>query len=206
MAADFLSWKDDTLNAASAEAEGLSSVSGRSAPSPYSAAPGSASADSSGCSSSLRFGKESAQPSVTTEKTASTDVTAATLPVCSYNVDTSGAAAAKPRKPTKKLYRQDMSRSRQTGLAELIPDNARAPVVGISSHWSSRSEKARHTHVRHQLMYSQKDVIRVATPAASWVLPPTRSIWISGGTSAGATRVERPKSRAGRRHAESGSG
>jgi hypothetical protein len=48
---------------------------------PYSAATGCASAHSSGRSSSLRFGKKSAQPSVTTEKTASTVVTAATLPV-----------------------------------------------------------------------------------------------------------------------------
>ena len=75
-----------------------------------------------------------------------------------------------------------MSLSRQTALAELIPDNAQAPVVGVSSHWPSRSEKAQHTHSRHQLMYSQKGVIHVSTPTGSWILPPTRSIWISGGT------------------------
>jgi AraC-like DNA-binding protein len=74
-----------------------------------------------------------------------------------------------------------MSRTRQTNLAKLIPDNAQAPVVGVSSHWPSRSEKARHTHSRHQLMYSQKGVIHVSTPTGSWILPPTRSIWISGG-------------------------
>jgi AraC-like DNA-binding protein len=74
-----------------------------------------------------------------------------------------------------------MSLSRQTDLAELIPDEAQAPVVGVSSHWPSRSEKARHTHARHQLMYSQKGVIHVSTPTGSWILPPTRSIWISGG-------------------------
>ena len=180
------------------------------------------------------------------------------------------------------LYRQDMSLSRQTALAKLIPDKAKAPVVGVSSQWPSRSEKARHTHSRHQLMYSQKGVIHVSTPTGSWILPPTRSIWISGGIphallvkrpvelitlwvdrdapgaphwtgcnvvsvsplirelfdhlfgaalglsarlslfasragssrttrsaragAAGATRVERPKSRAGRRHAQSRSG
>jgi AraC-like DNA-binding protein len=75
-----------------------------------------------------------------------------------------------------------MSRSRQIDLAELIPDEARAPMVGVSSHWPSRSEKAQHTHFRHQLMYSQKGVIHVSTPTGSWILPPTRSIWISGGT------------------------
>ena len=77
------------------------------------------------------------------------------------------------------LCRQDMSPSRHTGQ---LADNAQAPVVGVSSHWPSQSEKARHTHFRHQLMYSQKGVIHVSTLAGSWILPPTRSIWISGGT------------------------
>jgi AraC-like DNA-binding protein len=71
-----------------------------------------------------------------------------------------------------------MSRSGQTVL---IPDDAQAPVVGARSHWPSRSEKAQHTHSRHQLMYSQKGVIHVSTPTGSWILPPTKSIWISGG-------------------------
>jgi AraC-like DNA-binding protein len=75
-----------------------------------------------------------------------------------------------------------MSLSRQTDLAELIPDEAQAPVVGVSSHWPSQSEKAQHTHARHQLMYSQTGVIHVSTPTGSWILPPTKSIWISGGT------------------------
>jgi AraC-like DNA-binding protein len=72
-----------------------------------------------------------------------------------------------------------MSPSRQTVL---VPDNAQVPVVGTSRHWPSRSEKAQHTHSRHQLMYSQKGVIHVSTPTGSWILPPTKSIWISGDT------------------------
>jgi AraC-like DNA-binding protein len=71
-----------------------------------------------------------------------------------------------------------MSRSRHAGQ---IADSAQAPVVGVSSHWPSGSERAQHTHRRHQLMYSQKGVIHVSTPTESWILPPTRSIWISGG-------------------------
>jgi AraC-like DNA-binding protein len=31
-------------------------------------------------------------------------------------------------------------------------------------------------------MYSQKGVIHVTTPTGAWILPPTKSIWISGGT------------------------
>jgi AraC-like DNA-binding protein len=82
------------------------------------------------------------------------------------------------------LYRQDMSLSSHAGQIGLgqIADKAQAPVVGVSSHWPSRSGRARHTHSRHQLMYSQKGVIHVSTPTGSWILPPTRSIWISGGT------------------------
>src|ERR1700678_2716605 len=98
----WLNQKDDASNAGAAEVAALPSVSVAPAPAPYSAAAGGASAHSSGSSSSLRFGKKSAQHSVTTEKTASTVVTAATLPVRSYNIDTTGAAAAEPRKPTKK--------------------------------------------------------------------------------------------------------
>src|SRR6204780_761159 len=71
-----------------------------------------------------------------------------------------------------------MSPSRQKVL---IPDKAQAPVVGASSHWPSRSEKAEHTHFRRQLMYSQKGVIHVTTPTGAWILPPTKSIRISGG-------------------------
>jgi len=35
-----------------------------------------------------------------------------------------------------------MSLSRQTDPAELVPDNAQAPVVDVSSHWPSRSQSA----------------------------------------------------------------
>jgi AraC-like DNA-binding protein len=62
-----------------------------------------------------------------------------------------------------------------------IPDEAKAPVVGARTHWPSRSEKAPHTHSRHQYMYSRKGVIHVSTPTGTWILPPTKSIWISGG-------------------------
>src|SRR6202453_4932715 len=81
------------------------------------------------------------------------------------------------------LYRQDMSLSSHAGQIGLgqIADKAQAPVVGVSSHWPSRSGRARHTHSRHQLMYSQKGGIHVSTPTGSWILPPTKSIWISGG-------------------------
>jgi AraC-like DNA-binding protein len=72
-----------------------------------------------------------------------------------------------------------MSPSRQTTL---IPDSATAPVVGANSLWPPNSEKKTHSHARHQLMYSAKGVIHVSTGSGRWILPPTKAIWISGGT------------------------
>jgi AraC-like DNA-binding protein len=63
-----------------------------------------------------------------------------------------------------------------------VPDSAKAWVVGASSHWPPNSEKKRHSHNRHQLMYSAKGVIHVTTDSGRWILPPSKAIWISGGT------------------------
>jgi AraC-like DNA-binding protein len=71
-----------------------------------------------------------------------------------------------------------MSSSRQSVL---IPDSATAWVVGASTHWPPHSEKKRHSHIRHQLMYSVKGVIHVTTDSGRWILPPSKAIWISGG-------------------------
>jgi AraC-like DNA-binding protein len=64
----------------------------------------------------------------------------------------------------------------------MVPDSATVPVVGAISHWPSHTEKQPHAHTRHQLMYSAKGVIHVSTGSARWILPPTKAIWISGGT------------------------
>jgi AraC-like DNA-binding protein/quercetin dioxygenase-like cupin family protein len=40
---------------------------------------------------------------------------------------------------------------------------------------------ARHTHTTHQIAWAMAGVLEVSTAAASWVLPPTRALWIPAG-------------------------
>lgn len=61
------------------------------------------------------------------------------------------------------------------------PDTASGPVVGACEIWREGTLET-HAHQRHQLMYSHKGSIHVVTEAGSWMLPPTRAIWIRGGT------------------------
>lgn len=72
-----------------------------------------------------------------------------------------------------------MSLSRQ--LDELI-NTSPADIVGSIEHWSSASGVDMHAHARHQLMFAKKGVTHVVTAQGSWILPPTRAIWISSGT------------------------
>lgn len=62
------------------------------------------------------------------------------------------------------------------------PDFATSLVVGREEHWPSASQIEIHSHKRDQLMYSTKGTMHVITENGSWILPPTRAIWISGGT------------------------
>ena len=40
----------------------------------------------------------------------------------------------------------------------------------------------RHVHAWGQLVYAASGVMSVATPQAAWLVPPTRAIWVPGGT------------------------
>src|SRR5450759_1020174 len=46
-------------------------------------------------------------------------------------------------------------------------------TAGFSFDW--------HTHVDHQLAWASSGVLTVVTAAATWVLPPTRALWIPAG-------------------------
>lgn len=39
-----------------------------------------------------------------------------------------------------------------------------------------------HSHPRHQLAWTDRGVLEVATATGTWVLPPTRALWIPAGT------------------------
>lgn len=64
---------------------------------------------------------------------------------------------------------------------EADPDQATAPVVGATESWQP-SGLPEHSHRRHQLMYAVRGAIHVDTPMGNWMLPPSRAIWIRGGT------------------------
>src|ERR1044072_5697353 len=56
------------------------------------------------------------------------------------------------------------------------------PVRGLAATYRDGHVLDRHTHPWAQLVYAASGVMRVATPTAAWLTPPTRAIWVPGGT------------------------
>jgi AraC-like DNA-binding protein len=56
------------------------------------------------------------------------------------------------------------------------------PVRGLAVTYRDGHRLERHTHPWAQLVYAASGTMRVATPAAAWLVPPTRAIWVPGGT------------------------
>jgi AraC-like DNA-binding protein len=56
------------------------------------------------------------------------------------------------------------------------------PVRGLAATYRDGHVLDLHTHPWAQLVYAASGVMRVATPAAAWLTPPTRAIWVPGGT------------------------
>ena len=56
------------------------------------------------------------------------------------------------------------------------------PVRGLAATYRDGHVLDLHTHPWAQLVYAQSGVMRVATPGAAWLTPPTRAIWVPGGT------------------------
>lgn len=56
------------------------------------------------------------------------------------------------------------------------------PVRGLAATYPDGFKLDAHTHPWAQLVYAASGVMRVATPAAAWLVPPTRAIWVPGGT------------------------
>ncbi|MBF0877897.1 helix-turn-helix transcriptional regulator [Gluconobacter cerevisiae] len=63
--------------------------------------------------------------------------------------------------------------------------------MGAIEHWSSSSGVNSHAHSQHQLLFAIKGVAHVKTSKGSWILPPSRAIWIPGETEH-AFRAPRP--------------
>ena len=67
----------------------------------------------------------------------------------------------------------------------LMRQNARDldgyPVRGLAVTYRDGHRLDRHTHPWAQLVYAATGTMRVATPDAAWLAPPTRAIWVPGG-------------------------
>src|SRR6478609_8094455 len=74
-----------------------------------------------------------------------------------------------------------MSLKRQTLALVNIRDPDGFPVRGLASTYRDGHRLDRHTHPWAQLVYAASGVMRVATPDATWLTPPTRAIWVPGG-------------------------
>ena len=55
------------------------------------------------------------------------------------------------------------------------------PVRGLAVTYRDGARLDRHTHPWAQLVYAASGTMRVATPDAAWLAPPTRAIWVPGG-------------------------
>lgn len=55
------------------------------------------------------------------------------------------------------------------------------PVRGLAVTYPVGARLDRHTHPWAQLVYAASGTMRVATPQATWLVPPTRAIWVPGG-------------------------
>src|SRR5471032_2398232 len=69
-----------------------------------------------------------------------------------------------------------MSQSRQN-----VRDPDGFPVRGLAVTYRDGHVLDRHTHPWAQLVYAASGVMRIATPTAAWLTPPTRAIWLPAG-------------------------
>lgn len=56
------------------------------------------------------------------------------------------------------------------------------PVRGLAVTYPDGYVLDRHSHPWAQLVYASSGAMRVSTPDAAWLIPPTRAIWVPGGT------------------------
>lgn len=67
-------------------------------------------------------------------------------------------------------------------MRQNIRDPDGFPVRGLAVTYRDGHWLDRHIHPWAQLVYAASGTMRVATPDAAWLAPPTRAIWVPGGT------------------------
>jgi AraC-like DNA-binding protein/quercetin dioxygenase-like cupin family protein len=65
---------------------------------------------------------------------------------------------------------------------QFLPDPDGYPVRGLAVTYPDGHRLNAHTHPWAQLVYAASGVMQVETPAATWLVPPTRAIWVPGRT------------------------
>jgi AraC-like DNA-binding protein/quercetin dioxygenase-like cupin family protein len=75
-----------------------------------------------------------------------------------------------------------MSSTRQAATRANARDPDGFPVRGLAQTFRDGHRLDRHTHPWAQLVYAVSGVMKVSTPDATWLVPPTRAIWAPGGT------------------------
>ena len=63
----------------------------------------------------------------------------------------------------------------------LAHDRVDRPLAAFARDYADRDDTGRHSHVRAQLLYAVAGVMRIATDAASFVVPPGRALWVPAG-------------------------
>ena len=71
-------------------------------------------------------------------------------------------------------------RHRRVNLPEHAPSASR-PVRVVARDLELAARLPAHTHRWHQCLYASGGVVRVSTDVATWVVPPSRAIWIPAG-------------------------
>ncbi len=65
---------------------------------------------------------------------------------------------------------------------QAVRDKDGFPVRGLAVTYRDGHRLDRHTHPWGQLVYAASGVMRVVTPDAAWLTPPTRAIWVPANT------------------------
>jgi AraC-like DNA-binding protein len=64
---------------------------------------------------------------------------------------------------------------------DLPQDAVDRPLAGFARDYPEGFAVGRHIHARAQLLYATRGVMRIATDAAAYVVPPGRALWVPGG-------------------------
>lgn len=60
-------------------------------------------------------------------------------------------------------------------------DNAERPTVAMDADWPAGEATGWHSHPRGQLLYAIEGVMIVQSASGSWVIPPSRALWLVAG-------------------------